>query len=1829
MKTGIEKLNNLVRRFRANSLSVLLVLIALTAVISGIALSIVINAGSKVEADIFTDGTYTEKYSGSTFISVKGRLPDGVSAKAYPVQADVPGVIYASYDITLFDKDGGEYQPEQGAVEVSIESPALKDAIENGMSLEVYHIDDSGAKERIDTVSVGDETVSFSAESFSTYVIVDHEGGEVQNRRVTYYFLDKGEQTAEDDHIFTSNFYEFKNSSGNTVSREIVKNGEKLTEPPTPPPIYNEDGTIKFRFYGWYRVNLNSIETQNGKTAVKYSWPADDSRYDFDQAVTVGENDDGQVYYLAALYQNSRFIVFHEDELGEQNEGRFSQKKIAALNSNKADAYANILISDASAPLQKTNQEYFYGWMYFDSQGNAHEEPLYTEQGDPISTKTIRVDASLFSSVDVVQNGVTYTVNNTNTLDLYPVYKLAHWLNFDTNALGSGALYISSKFVMSNTVLTSLEPTNMKGYRFDGWYTAADGGVKISDGQGNLINGAGGAGVTVSGGKLTMTQDATLYAHWTAVNDSTYRVVYWFEKPDGDGYAYGSIREITGQTAGAMTNVTAPATPAVTIPNGEKAAGFHLYGSQSGETDTKYIVTNQKISNDDSTVINVYYARNIYSVKFYGTVYTAATYGIYGLVQGSYEQLYYKTTGWLGGESYHKETENGNHTTVYYINGNAYIQYSGQRYNQGSGWAEINELTITGKYGSDIHNLWPSVREGMNYPSNWYVSTSQTTMQSSITTMPLNGANFYYYEDSGRYEFVTNYWTQNVSGGNEFSLYSSNSFKGNTNDYYTTIEEYTSIQGFLINIDPNGGKNNQKNNSIDAEERTYDTGCNVSDDMGTYYRDKTDYTIDIYYIRRKYNIRFNFNDNDQSQTVISDIYYEQDISDKMINDLVVDETEMNIGNKDMIFKGWYDNEACIGDPYDFSGKKMPAHDLVLYAKWDLKWYLVQVDPSGGELQDGDSTWFWVEHGSSVSRYNLTNNYIEASPDYNGIRYYYAYEKYDPEYDRSSSQYDPQKAEGSVRRRRAKYITEDQFSQYEDWDIDKTTVYQQSPDAYSLKGWYIVGDNDQETHIPYRFEDQVVDNVKIRAIWRRTQTYYIRYESQNVAEGSDGELHTIRGNLAEKSGDPEVYTVHDPGMPSLKIGYSDKAIVSIHSAPENYDAIDGTNLEWEFEGWRPYLGDQPVGMLYSAGNDYIIDAKYADSANVITMRAEYKARSQSYHTPRTVSLFLDGNGENRGSGQIINGADYSDERFIGTIESYTSGSGYDVPAGTLNKGIAFVGEENNFDVVLKNYGDAFVTGESGIGGRSVFESATGYLLLGWDMESDPDTIKFIPSYYTDGTIGMDKITAESEVLYAVWEPLLYLTFENRTQETLEFSLNGLDVESMSIINVVDGVYQRTRYTDSKIIVPAANGTEPSVLKLVLPKASGDGTGKFNISGESGQLREGKILKVQTTAVSPDQSDEGIEFNNDQTFTLKQQATLRPVVNPSESGVKVTFTEREEWTLDLSPNHDNLPVSTQTFDSLTGTTVLPNPVRVGYTFKGWSRTYNGDVEFNGTEELADIFTSSHHVTLYAVWQQDTADSFVYIYNNVTGGFADTEKEFEYTVTVKKGISSGSINTSVASSGSGPVFTLKHGEKAKLKITVKRSSSSYTYTVTLEKDNNVTKFEWTNTGTAYPYFTVEVMQNDYSSEGYTTTKNTSGVIESKYGNNNYGSVTNPSETVFRYTNSWCRTSSYYTAAVLSGQMIFNNNCPAVAPTGVTNNSRPFVIIFILGSVLAGLVLMVRTGIAASAVNKLHSAAHRMKVSICGRGRSSVKHSYSAFVRNNKKKAGKPEEEVRVGWI
>ena len=190
---------------------------------------------------------------------------------------------------------------------------------------------------------------------------------------------------------------------------------------------------------------------------------------------------------------------------------------------------------------------------------------------------------------------------------------------------------MAPQFRMELLDLSTVTPTR-SGYTFTGWY----------DAEGNPVT--------------TVSETATVTAHWKANSKTEYTVIHWQENANDDEYSSKDIEKKTG-----ATNSTTSA----------KAKSYTGFTAQTIEQKT--------IAGDGSTIVNVYYKRNVYDVKFY-----------------SYSGLF-------------------------------------------SSSREYTSLRITAKYGANISKKWPTY----NGSNTWSTSDGGSTYQVNINTMPLNGATFY------------------------------------------------------------------------------------------------------------------------------------------------------------------------------------------------------------------------------------------------------------------------------------------------------------------------------------------------------------------------------------------------------------------------------------------------------------------------------------------------------------------------------------------------------------------------------------------------------------------------------------------------------------------------------------------------------------------------------------------------------------------------------------------------------------------------------------------------------------------------------------------------------------------------------------------------------------------------------------------------------------------------------------------------------------------------------------------------------------------------------
>ena len=343
--------------------------------------------------------------------------------------------------------------------------------------------------------------------------------------------------------------------------------------------------------------------------------------------------------------------------------------------------------------------------VYFVFFTNENGEVMVTKKGangDTISTEGVTYPVGNEQSII----GWNYTGNENDPLisevklegkdvKLKAVVKDGHWITFDSQ----GGTYVEPAFVKGGAMTTAPAAPTRPGYTFRHW-SATVGGAAFTFGH-------------------QLDQALTLHAVWTPNTNTRYTVIHWLENADDNEYSYKESETKTG-TTGAQTSAAA-----------KSYTGF-----------TAQTIAQQTIAGDGSTIVSVYYKRNVYEVKFYSN------------------------SGWFSSSE------------------------------------EYTSLRITAKYGANISDKWPTY----NGSNTWSTTDGGSTYQVNIDTMPLNGAKFYgpktgsSSESAHYYVEVLPGETGETVSGRTYKLHHTDTSPGT--GYTVSVEDQYPITGFTFNSSP-------------------------------------------------------------------------------------------------------------------------------------------------------------------------------------------------------------------------------------------------------------------------------------------------------------------------------------------------------------------------------------------------------------------------------------------------------------------------------------------------------------------------------------------------------------------------------------------------------------------------------------------------------------------------------------------------------------------------------------------------------------------------------------------------------------------------------------------------------------------------------------------------------------------------------------------------------------------------------------------------------------------------------------------------------------------
>ena len=786
-----------------------------------------------------------------------------------------------------------------------------------------------------------------------------------------------------------------------------------------------------------------------------------------------------------------------------------------------------------------------------------------------------------------------------------------------------------------------------------------------------------------------------------------------------------------------------------------------------------------------------------------------------------------------------------------YVDSNSDTQtYTGTRYKQTPGgnsnnWHDI--YTITAVYGHDISANFPIQGwNGITYNQGQRWMPDPQTQTGSIfndvivyiDTMPNEDRTFHL--NTANYTTKTlNYYVEALPGGTVNKTY-----QGVDYTLYTTVR--SNINFVQKNLD-----------FIDIIGFTQSTSDPAFGDAADARLATSVTNVDFYYTRNSYTLTFATNYPGDAQFTGTTASTNFDLPGGVLYQQPLTTAQHAAPTftapDHYIFDGWYE-DASGTTPFNWN-QTMPAANKVVYARWYPVYYRILIDPNGGVLagngNQNQSTYFWLQYGQTIGQYTTTRDYIEATAAEiaslgNSGTYYYRYvtptinangtvaehSKWNPWPNVLlwKSDLDSDKDAEGIRPsyyRLAEYIKVEDYHTANDtfykhllssgltaaqaaaWDahyVDTAKKYRPVTDNdpnWVLVGWYKNGN-------PYDFTTAVTTDVKLTAVWRQAGNYFLHYNPTMEISGVSG---TLTG------------AAYDPVDPSENgsTGYIDKATTHAATAPDHITDPSGDNNTYVFEGWRVVdasgnpldenghvmneaeFGANAAQYLFQPGDEITVRSEQAHLENgkhIIELRAYYKRIEDSARHPKTVQVILDAN-------DAYNG--YIDPSAATWPTWGNPGNAAVNTTTELSQSrptqIAFGDAEENQAIHLANYID-------------FFKHEKGDFLLGFDPQPDPERCAngangpYIPLYAADAVIGIDDPTA-TNTLYAIWEPMVYVTFVNYTGAPVTVSLDTLtDVFPIqaAIVNNATQIYDRTKITTMDSVTVAAGKT----LRIVIPK-----------------------------------------------------------------------------------------------------------------------------------------------------------------------------------------------------------------------------------------------------------------------------------------------------------------------------------------------------------------------------------------------------------------------------
>ena len=290
--------------------------------------------------------------------------------------------------------------------------------------------------------------------------------------------------------------------------------------------------------------------------------------------------------------------------------------------------------------------------------------------------------------------------------------------------------------------------------------------------------------------------------------------------------------------------------------------------------------------------------------------------------------------------------------------------------------------TLTEKWGADISEHWPVVgTNGTTYNNGerWSPSGSSTYREVLVYLSIMPAESFTLTVSRVYYDtYYMHYMVEALPGETGTTVYNGTTYVERFNvtanyNYVTRAEDFFDLDGFT---------QKESNPSFAGNGRIY-----LSNGGDVYF----------YYTRNSYKLTFN---DGYSDIKTESVKYEAALGGYAFEPTPPSAYEPG----SVVFGGWYQNPQCTGEEYKLDEHKMPANDIILYAKWvpvnhNVKFYLtVDAEKNGSIYHPKDvdqDAQFTVPHGDNIAeeyvRSNLTKeamNKAKPNGEYVFVMWYY-------------------------------------------------------------------------------------------------------------------------------------------------------------------------------------------------------------------------------------------------------------------------------------------------------------------------------------------------------------------------------------------------------------------------------------------------------------------------------------------------------------------------------------------------------------------------------------------------------------------------------------------------------------------------------------------------------------------------------------------------------------------------------------------------------------------------------------------------------------------------